>query len=476
MKNDSDSYYKSDEFKRLLARYEEMLDTHQPTYMDADELTDIAEYYFDQGEDKKANACADYALQLHPGSTDPLIFKARQSMYMCDFSEAKRICDSIDDQTDREVIYMNAELLIRQLHVAEANVYLHKNEQPEDEDYYLYLYDAANIFADNNCTGEALDWVEASLKVAPNYFESKQLKAEMLIDKGEAKEAIKYLDAMLDERPYSLDCWELQAQAYYTDSQFNEAINACDFALAIDEKHAESIMVKANSYFHLGNYEKAHELYKQYTVLNPTDELAFFFDGVALNNINRSEEALVQLLKADELSQGLSEDQDQIYIQLAFTLSYLKKGDAALTYINKALGLLPNDSELYTIKGHILLGNGEKKQAHDCFKLALKYAKNYKAIVFKIAVSYYDNRQFSICAKLLNSLIKDDEKTWQHAYPYLAMCHLNMEHIMKYFEYLKLACSTDPENTKEVLGDFFPDMNPSEYYDYALKMWNEKKK
>jgi tetratricopeptide (TPR) repeat protein len=476
MKNENDTYYESDEFKRLLARYEEMLTTHQSTYMDADELADIAEYYFDLGEDEKADACADYALQLHPGSVDPLVFKARRAMYKGDYSEAKRISDTIDDKTDREVIYLNAELLIRQQHVAEANIYLHQNEHPEDEDYYLFLYDVANIFADNNCTGEALDWVEASLKVAPNYFEAKLLKAEMLADKGDAKEAIHLLDTMLDERPYSIDCWELQSQAYYSDGQFNKAIDACDFALAIDEKDADSIMVKANSYFHLENYEKAHQLYQEYIQLNPTDELAFFFDGVALNSLGRTQEALGQLLKADEVSGGFSEDQEQIYVQLAFTFSYLKFAKRAMTYIDKALKINPEDAELYTIRGFILLGSGEKKKAQECFKVALKYATNYQAIVFKIAVSYYDNRQYATCMKLMNSLLKEDEGSWQRAYPYLAVCHLNMEHIHKYFEYLKLACATDPENAKEVLGEFFPDMDPSEYYTYALKLWNENKK
>ena len=54
MNNDLSSYFEDPEFKDLLAKYEGMAESHTPTYFDAEELTDIAEYYAGQGEEKKA--------------------------------------------------------------------------------------------------------------------------------------------------------------------------------------------------------------------------------------------------------------------------------------------------------------------------------------------------------------------------------------------------------------------------------------
>lgn len=45
MNYDMSSYFEDPEFKEALARYEGMVENHTPAYFEADELTDIAEYY-----------------------------------------------------------------------------------------------------------------------------------------------------------------------------------------------------------------------------------------------------------------------------------------------------------------------------------------------------------------------------------------------------------------------------------------------
>ena len=54
MNNDMSSYFEDPEFKDILAKYEGMAESHTPTYFDAEELTDIAEYYASQNEEQKA--------------------------------------------------------------------------------------------------------------------------------------------------------------------------------------------------------------------------------------------------------------------------------------------------------------------------------------------------------------------------------------------------------------------------------------
>lgn len=51
MNNDLSSYFEDPEFKEALEKYEGMVKNHTPAYFDADELTDIAEYYASK-EDK----------------------------------------------------------------------------------------------------------------------------------------------------------------------------------------------------------------------------------------------------------------------------------------------------------------------------------------------------------------------------------------------------------------------------------------
>ena len=123
------SYFQEEEFKKNLALYEQMLQGGQSVYLEADELTDIAEYYLVQNDTDKAMACIQYALNIHPGSIDPLIFLARQKMFNGDIEGAKTIRDCITDPNDREVIFLNAELLLREGKEQEATTYL--SEKPK---------------------------------------------------------------------------------------------------------------------------------------------------------------------------------------------------------------------------------------------------------------------------------------------------------------------------------------------------------
>ena len=124
MREEDFSFFEEEDFKENLARYEAMLNGGPSAYLESDELTDIADYYLTHGETEKAYACIDYALTLHPNSIDPLIFKARQYMFSGHLDQARKICDSIQEQNDREVIFLHAELLIRKQNVAEALRYL----------------------------------------------------------------------------------------------------------------------------------------------------------------------------------------------------------------------------------------------------------------------------------------------------------------------------------------------------------------
>ena len=77
---DYSAYFEQPEFKATLARYEAMTTHGEQAYFDPEQLTDIAEYYATRNREKDAERVIDYALTMHPGSTDPLIFKARTYM------------------------------------------------------------------------------------------------------------------------------------------------------------------------------------------------------------------------------------------------------------------------------------------------------------------------------------------------------------------------------------------------------------
>ena len=130
MNNDLSSYFEDPEFKEALEKYEGMVKNHTPAYFDADELTDIAEYYASKGRQIEAEAAIDFALQLHPNDTDALIFRARSLAMKGRLDEAYMVMDLIEDRSDREVRFLKADLLMEEKRMAQLDPRLDGRSRP----------------------------------------------------------------------------------------------------------------------------------------------------------------------------------------------------------------------------------------------------------------------------------------------------------------------------------------------------------
>ena len=159
MNNDLSSYFEDPEFKDLLAKYEGMAESHTPTYFDAEELTDIAEYYASQGEEQKAEEAIDFALRLHPNNTDALVFKSRSLCIKGKLSEAYQVMNLIEDPSDREVQFLKADLLMEEHRLEEAEFIYQELAQSEGESFDVLL-DIALTYMDANQKDYAFLWID----------------------------------------------------------------------------------------------------------------------------------------------------------------------------------------------------------------------------------------------------------------------------------------------------------------------------
>ncbi len=479
MREEDFSFFEEEDFKENLARYEAMLNGGPSAYLESDELTDIAEYYLTHGETEKAYACIDYALTLHPNSIDPLIFKARQYMFSGHLDQAQKICDSIQEQNDREVIFLHAELLIRKQNVAEALRYLAEQKAhfaDDRKDLYTYLYDCACILEDYAYDDKALEWAEEAEKISGPNLKIMFLKAEIYCAKESFEEATDILEKILDENPYSLKAWNILADTYFMREMYDKAIESAEFSLAIKEKgNPEALFAKANSLYHLGNFEEAHRLYTQYINDFPkTDEYPYLFDGLCLNQMERYEDACQRLESAEEFSNDCSPEQLQIYLQLSFAYSKVGKFQKALHYLERAKNYEPEGFDYFVLKGHVLLENGFVAEALECFQKAKEESTDRERAYFLIAVSFFENRLYADALENFYELLEFcTVQTESNCYPYMAYCFYYAKDEVQYLKYLERACETNPEGTKMVFGHLFPEsLNPKEYYAYVLRQNN----
>lgn len=476
MREEDFSFFEEEDFKENLARYEAMLNGGPSAYLEGDELTDIAEYYLSHGEPEKANACIDYALTLHPDSVDPLIFKARQHMFSGQLSQAQDICDSIQEQNDREVIFLHAELLIRKQHTAEAIRFLRERKEyfsDNRKDLYTYLYDCACILEDYAHYDKALEWADEAERISGPNLNIQFLKAEIYSTQENFEKATELLEKILDEDPYSLKSWNMLADTYFMREMYDKAIEAAEFSLAIKEKeNPEALFAKANCLYHLGNFEEAHRLYSQYIHDFPkTDEYPYLFDGLCLNQMERYEDACSRLESAEKYSNDCSPEQLQIYLQLSFAYSKVGKFQKALHYLDRAQNYDPEGFDYNVLKGHILLENGFTQEALEYFQKAKEESTEGERTYFLIAVSLFENRMYADALENFNELLDFcSPQTEINCNPYLAYCFYYAKDEIQYLKYLERSCETNPEGTKMVLGHLFPEsLNPKEYYAYLMR-------
>lgn len=353
---DYTSYFEQPEFKDVLARYEAMTTHGRRDYFDPEQLTDIAEYYATRNREEDAERVIEYALTMHPGSTDPLIFRARTYMLRGDLKTANLVAESIPDQTDREVIFLHAELMLNEELFDEAHhllvTELLSNETSHKE-YALTVQDIVELYLDYNYTHEAAFLAEATLNRAQREgwklrtrLMVQELTAECLRNDGQFMAASVELNLMLDEDPYNVDYWLNLGNVYNQMENFNEAIEAFDYALAIEPDNLDALFSKGHSYALLGNEEKALQFYRTCLERGYDKALTSYTCGVMETVLGYYSEAISHLSYAYTVYGDLSIYSFSICFNLA--LSYIEAGDMkrAAEYYHRAFKIDPNDEGL----------------------------------------------------------------------------------------------------------------------------------
>ncbi len=470
---DDQAYFEDPEFQESLHRYEEARRSGTPLYMDADELTDIAEYYMVQEREEEANEAIHLATELHPESVDPQVFLARQEMFHDHLDRAHEICDAIADQDDNEVRFLRAELMIREQAEEDAYDFLTACYEGIVSGRAAFLYDSAGVFMDYSIWDKAQLMAERLMAEHPNYRKGPELLADILVSKGAYEEAIPLLNRILDENPYHINAWNLLAESQGALEQFREAIDSTEYVLAIDQNNQRAIITKANCLFHLDQLEEAHALYQTYLRSNPQDSVIYYLDAVCLSDLERYEESAAQLTKANEVSSEMSPEQLNIYLQQAFVESRLRHLDRAIAAIDKARRMAPEDSnnnEYELQLGRIFLENDRANEAGVHFQQALRVSRDRKRTLFRMAVAFADTEFYHLAKSMLEEIMQTYGETMiQEVTPYLAYCYSRLGEDQKYLSNLKQAAQCNPEVTKVLFSPLFPGVQPQEYYLYAFQ-------
>ena len=212
---DRDKHFNSAEFQDILKKYEDSQRLHKNVYLESDELTDIAEFYYKNGNNSRAVEVLDYAIALHPGASLPLVFRARTALLDENNAEkAKFYARQITDQLDLDCIYLKAEIMISEGKEDNADKYLHECMPKIDEDDVPdYVLDVSTLYMDYNLTDKASEWLDMSDE--PELADYRELKGRIAFGEGKYEESERIFESLLDEDPYSTNLWNNLASTQY---------------------------------------------------------------------------------------------------------------------------------------------------------------------------------------------------------------------------------------------------------------------
>ncbi len=463
-----DEYYDSQEFQEILEEYERARNTGEPVFLDADELSEIADFYQMQERLEEAEGAIQEALKKAPGGIAPLTYRIHEALDAGDTDKAREYLQQITETYEPDYVYDKGEIMIAEERIDEADAFFRKElEKLPPQEWQDFLVDVANIYTQYGFNEKAMEWMKETRQ--EDSADYKELMAHTLFGLGKYKDSEKLFNELIDSDPFQKRYWTALASAQFMNEEFSDAMESSEYAIAIDPQDPDGLIAKANCLYRLSNYEEAEEYYRRYLEQMPDDEFAILHQGTCQINLGNHEKAIRLLRRAAAICDANSPYLADIYQELAF--AYSEKGDAdgAIGWLEKTDTLDCDHIQVLVIKGHVMLSDGRVKEAEHFFREAILKSKEPAHTLLRVIVSLYDNRYLEACYKMLKKFFQIAGADNDEGYAYMALCCHDLKHEEEYLTYLKKACETNWLECRTVLGHLFPEeVDPQNYYEYAM--------
>lgn len=460
-------FFDNVEFKNLLQRYEKAVEHDKVIYLEENEFTDLADYYFTRNKFDKAGEVCLKAAEFYPDS--PLIQVLQANMYLNiynDLDKAREILDGIEDRTDFEYIYTNIDVLLREGQHQEALDYINEVAEtiPSDE-LDSFALDITELLIDNDDIEHAKQWFEKCSNKDDDYLE---IKARILFEEENFKEVIRIITDILNRHPYEEELWSLLAKAQFIDGQDQEALTSCDFAIAIEPEGSYAEQIMAHILFSNGHPQEAIEHYVNYLKYFPDDiqcidRLASCY--ILTHDYHNAIQLLESLLKSQTTWDAIDYN---IYRSLAMAYSGIGMYEKAIHYINIYDEESGNHAYNQLLKAQIYFENNLQEEAYTAIVKATNLANGAPDIVTDAVLILHDNGYFDFAYKLISTLMTTIDYDYGKGEACLSLLAYRMKKRDEYLNALKLAVEYDKDSANIILGQLFPmGTIPEDFYSYA---------
>lgn len=494
-------YIRSKEFKELLAKYQQFLNTREGGFFDADDVLDIAEYYHLNGDDDGAMVAARHCLDLYPDNDKAKVFIARTYITAGDIPRADQVLLTIPTDNLLDTVYLRAELLICHQKEVDAEKYLRDyysnmdvatdviEEEEEDEKYDAYVnfpIDIALLYCDYQFWELAEGWIslveDKDLIASGDYLE---VRAKILTATERYSEAISYWNKYIDINAYTPLAWVQLSQCQYHEGNCYEALQSAQYAEAIDANIPESYLAQGNCLFALGRSQEALDKFDKFLSICPEDAQGELLTASVLFSMERYEEAKVHIeIALEKIIPGVApESPDDIIYPDFMCIEVLKQAayiDCALGNMQESLyyadklmlyGMSEQRSKL--LRAGIFIESGRAQEGLSLFSQVLVESNHdpemYISVGCMLVDSCFFEMGYSFLSQTLN-ILEESGTPSKVGYDRHAYAALMTNHYEEFLSSLKTSVKNQPSDTATIFSSMFPENMPvSEYVEYARK-------
>lgn len=320
-----------------------------PGYHEVEELCDIIDIYLSEEQDEKAKQTINYAFKFYPDN-DELIYEVL--LLLNDYEMWNDLLFLAEKYKDIPQIWPDGHKLSALLHLGmEEDAFLFfkklKKKYAENKESISIIYQAmAEALHEVDLFDASIDVLKEAFElISDNDIDFLWLQVQNYVSL-EDKEKVLELGARIQKlSPLDPETWSRLGNTYKDIGETKKEIEAFEFAQSLGNIDSSDLMFLIYAYEKNGNINKALEKIDEYLLRNP-------------------DSYVVQLMAANFCSQ---------------TQDWAK----ALTYVTKAISLLPEMDSLYLYQADFLVRLGEYKKAIIALQEGIQKTGDHEGILAK---------------------------------------------------------------------------------------------
>lgn len=437
-----------EEIKKLVERYNLMLEEGNFTFFDEDDMElIISEFMLDQ-DFPKAEEAIERAISMFPFDSYFRILLVRLLILKLDFEKAQQELDSIEQYFPPTIEFYTQKVLLARMTGEDINaVALLKKAldiDPDDADVnFLLSYE----YLKKKNLPKAIHYAVFALQADESYDEQLYGFSYLLETNQQYEDGVTFYEELTKKFPMRQGCWFGLGLAYSWLKQYDKAIDAYQYVLSIYEDTPPAHFNIANCYFESKNYDSAMEHYKFVSQADPDDYTSLTCIGDCYAIQDKDDEAITYYRKALKINPICSD----AILGIATLLHDQGRNDEAQAFLEQAFRQTPQSFELLF---NILPYYDEAQQIEklkEFFEITLEQVEN-KSDFFHFFIAYCcEKEMYEYGIEVLESQ-KDLPELFDKIAYYLAALYFLNNQVPQATEYLSNALTIDYEGYKDFLS------------------------